>query len=203
MVATTQPRRQAAARPARQAQPRRADLRIVRPDHRVAVVGTLGSAVAITIFVVLFVIAGLHAVLVQTQAQIDAQRAANAQVKRNSMTWSRLRGSTPQSGGGAHVGVDRAQGGQPHPDRPGALPALSSANPAQTEERVTNRNRRPASLVAASSLAPPQPERLPSGSALGALFVLVMGGLLFRLADLQLTWTRPRPAAWQHPANPS
>ena len=81
MVATTQPRRQAAARPARQVQPRRADLRIVRPDHRVAVVGTLGSAVAITIFVVLFVIAGLHAVLVQTQAQIDAQRAANAQVQ--------------------------------------------------------------------------------------------------------------------------
>ena len=45
------------------------------------VVGALGSAVVITFFGVLFAIAGLHAVLVQTQAQIDAQRAANAEVQ--------------------------------------------------------------------------------------------------------------------------
>ncbi len=81
MAATTPARRQAAARPARQAQPRRADLRVVRPDHRVAVVGALGTAVIITFFGVLFAIAGLHAVLVQTQAEIDAQRAANAEVQ--------------------------------------------------------------------------------------------------------------------------
>ncbi|MEM9465849.1 MAG: hypothetical protein AAGA90_10780 [Actinomycetota bacterium] len=78
---TSTARRQPAARPARQAQPRRADLRVVRPDRRVIVVGALGTAVIITFFGVLFAIAGLHAVLVQTQAQIDAQRAANAEVQ--------------------------------------------------------------------------------------------------------------------------
>ena len=81
MAATTNVRRQAAARPARQAQPRRADLRVVRPDRRVVVVGARGTAVIITFFAVLFAIAGLHAVLVQTQAQIDAQRSANAEVQ--------------------------------------------------------------------------------------------------------------------------
>ena len=81
MAATTNARRQPALRPARQAQPRRADLRVVRPDRRVVVVGALGTAVIITFFAVLFAIAGLHAVLVQTQARIDAQRAANAEVQ--------------------------------------------------------------------------------------------------------------------------
>lgn len=81
MVAPTPARRQPAGRPARPAQPRRADLRVVRPDQRVVVVGALGTAVVITFFGVLFAIAGLHAVLVQTQAQIDAQRAANAEVQ--------------------------------------------------------------------------------------------------------------------------
>jgi len=134
MVATTQPRRQAAARPARQVQPRRADLRIVRPDHRVAVVGTLGSAVAITIFVVLFVIAGLHAVLVQTQAQIDAQRAANAQVQEElddvvaALAWI----DTPE--GLEHWALTSGLIEAPEvvsltPIAPGALPAPSSANP--------------------------------------------------------------------------
>ncbi len=134
MVATTQPRRQAAARPARQPQPRRADLRIVRPDHRVAVVGTLGSAVAITIFVVLFVIAGLHAVLVQTQAQIDAQRAANAQVQEElddvvaALAWI----DTPE--GLEHWALTSGLIEAPEvvsltPIAPGALPAPSSANP--------------------------------------------------------------------------
>jgi type II secretory pathway pseudopilin PulG len=81
MAAATTARRQPAVRPARQATPRRADLRVVRSDRRVVVVGALGSAVVVTFFGVLFVIAGLHAVLVQTQAQIDAQRAANAEVQ--------------------------------------------------------------------------------------------------------------------------
>lgn len=45
------------------------------------VVGALGTAVVVTFFGVLFAIAGLHAVLVQTQAQIDAQRATNAAVQ--------------------------------------------------------------------------------------------------------------------------
>jgi cell division protein FtsB len=77
MVATQTVRRPA-ARPARPAQPRQANLRVVRPDHRIRAVGMLGTSVVVALFVVLFVIAALHAVLVQTQAQIDAQRAANA-----------------------------------------------------------------------------------------------------------------------------
>lgn len=80
MVAT-QPVRRPAARPARTAQPRQANLRVVRPDHRIRVVGMLGTAVVATFFAVLFIVAALHAVLVQTQAQIDAQRAANAAVQ--------------------------------------------------------------------------------------------------------------------------
>lgn len=80
MVAT-QPVRRPAARPARAAQPRQANLRVVRPDHRIRVVGMLGTAVVATFFAVLFIVAALHAVLVQTQAQIDAQRAANAAVQ--------------------------------------------------------------------------------------------------------------------------
>jgi hypothetical protein len=80
MVAT-QPLRRPAVRPARPAQPRQANLRVVRPDHRIRVVGMVGTSVAVTLFVVLFVVAALHAVLVQTQAQIDAQRAANAAVQ--------------------------------------------------------------------------------------------------------------------------
>ena len=41
----------------------------------------LGTSVVVALFAVLFVVAALHAVLVQTQAQIDAQRAANAAVQ--------------------------------------------------------------------------------------------------------------------------
>lgn len=87
MAQASPTRGESLVRPARQ-QPRstpvdrrRADLRVVRSDQRVAVVGALGTAVIITFFAVLFVIAALHAVLVQTQAKIDAQRAANATVQ--------------------------------------------------------------------------------------------------------------------------
>ena len=41
----------------------------------------LGTSVVVARFAVLFGVAALHAVLVQTQAQIDAQRAANAAVQ--------------------------------------------------------------------------------------------------------------------------
>ena len=80
-MAVPTPARRTAPRPARTAQQRPANLRVVRPDHRVRVVGTMGTAVVITFFVVLFAIAGLHAVLVQTQARIDAQRSANAEIQ--------------------------------------------------------------------------------------------------------------------------
>ena len=82
MAAPTAARRlQAApARPARRPspQPRRAPLRVVQPDARIRIVGTMGTLVVIALFGILFTIAGLHAVLVQTQARLDAQRAANA-----------------------------------------------------------------------------------------------------------------------------
>lgn len=80
-MAATQPARRTAARPAREAQPQRAKLRVVRPDHRIRVVGLLGTSVVVTFFGVLFVVAALHALLVQTQAQIDAQRATNAVIQ--------------------------------------------------------------------------------------------------------------------------
>ncbi len=69
---TSRPRpRSAPARPA----PRRSPLRIVRPDERVRTVGAIGTLVAAFFFVVLFALAGLHAVVVQTQAEIDTINA--------------------------------------------------------------------------------------------------------------------------------
>lgn len=63
------------SRPARKtaakAAPRRADLRVVRTDDRARTVGAIGSIVASFFFVVLFALAGLHAVVVQTQAELD------------------------------------------------------------------------------------------------------------------------------------
>ena len=74
-------RRSATPRSNRPAQPRRANLRVVRPDHRIRVVGAFGTGVVLALFAMLFIVASLHAVLVQTQAQIDAQRAANAEIQ--------------------------------------------------------------------------------------------------------------------------
>ena len=134
MAAPTQARRAVAARPARQAQPRRADLRVVRPDHRVVVVGAVGTAVIISFFAVLIAVAGLHAVLVQTQAQIDAQRAANAQVQEElddvvaALAWI----DTPE--GLEHWALTSGLIEAPEvvsltPVAPGALPAPTSADP--------------------------------------------------------------------------
>ncbi len=142
MAATTPARRQAAARPARQAQPRRADLRVVRPDHRVAVVGALGTAVIITFFGVLFAIAGLHAVLVQTQAEIDAQRAANAEVQEEldevvaALAWI----DTPE--GLEHWALTSGLIEAPEvisltPIAPGALPAPASDDPFAPNSEAT------------------------------------------------------------------
>lgn len=52
--------------------PKAAPLRVVRPDERVRTVGAIGSAVAVFFFLVLFALAGLHAVVVQTQSELDA-----------------------------------------------------------------------------------------------------------------------------------
>ena len=64
-------------RPGARPEPRRAPLRVVRPDPRSRALGRMSTLVLIGLFAILFAIAGLHAVLVQTQAHLDAQRADN------------------------------------------------------------------------------------------------------------------------------
>lgn len=69
----------AAARPSRHGNtklaPKRADLKVVHSVERVRTVGAISSIVASFFFVVLFALAGLHAVVVQTQADLDAVNA--------------------------------------------------------------------------------------------------------------------------------
>lgn len=69
MVATSRPLRR------RSAVPKRPALRVVRPDERARTVGAISTAVACFFFVVMFALAGLHAVVVQTQAELDAVNA--------------------------------------------------------------------------------------------------------------------------------
>jgi hypothetical protein len=64
-----------ARRSAPKAAPERARLRVVRPDDRVRTVGAISTAVAGFFFVVMFALAGLHAVVVQTQAVLDEVNA--------------------------------------------------------------------------------------------------------------------------------
>ncbi|MBT5139632.1 MAG: hypothetical protein HOH36_12820 [Acidimicrobiaceae bacterium] len=64
------------ARPLKAA-PRRAPLQVVRPDTRIRTAGAIGTTVLLIIFTTLFVLAAVHAVLVQGQAQIDAINAQN------------------------------------------------------------------------------------------------------------------------------
>ena len=76
-VTPTRGRLAAQLRPAARPQPRRAPLRVVRPDERTRALGRMSTLVIVGLFAILFAVAGLHAVLVQTQARLDAQRAAN------------------------------------------------------------------------------------------------------------------------------
>ncbi|MDG2027379.1 MAG: hypothetical protein P8J50_09735 [Acidimicrobiales bacterium] len=62
------PKRSTAPRKAAAAQPR---LRVVRHDERVRTVGTISTMVAAFFFVVMLALAGLHAIVVQTQADLD------------------------------------------------------------------------------------------------------------------------------------
>ena len=59
------------------AAPRRAPLQVVRPDTRIRTVGAIGTTVLLVGFATLFVLAAVHAMLVQGQAQIDAINAEN------------------------------------------------------------------------------------------------------------------------------
>lgn len=63
----------------------RADLRVIRAHHRARTVGTLSTIVGTFILLLLFMLAGLHAVLVQTQATLDSVDAeiSTLEVQRN------------------------------------------------------------------------------------------------------------------------
>jgi hypothetical protein len=83
---------------ARARAPRRAELRVVRGDERVRAVGTIGSMVAGFFFLVLFVLAGLHAVVVQTQAELDAVDAhiVELEERRDEAEEARARADSPE-----------------------------------------------------------------------------------------------------------
>ncbi len=66
------------ARPLRRPATRPAPLEVVRPDGRARTIGAMGTLVVLLVFITLFAVAGLHAVLAQTQAQIDAIHAENS-----------------------------------------------------------------------------------------------------------------------------
>ena len=71
-------RRQARSQPntaASRSQAGRAGLRVVKEEDRARTVGTISSIVAAFFFVVLFALSGLHAVVVQTQAELDGVNA--------------------------------------------------------------------------------------------------------------------------------
>jgi len=78
---TSAPRTRTVAKP----QDRRADLRVVRANERVRTVGTLGTIIGSTLMAMLMLLAGLHAVLVQTQAKLDSldSEIAGLEVQRN------------------------------------------------------------------------------------------------------------------------
>ncbi|MDW3218519.1 MAG: hypothetical protein R8F63_07870 [Acidimicrobiales bacterium] len=81
MAATSRPVRARKAQPRPAATPNRARLRVVRPDERARTVGTISTMVAGFFFAVLFALAGLHAVVVQTQADLDAVNAEIAELE--------------------------------------------------------------------------------------------------------------------------
>lgn len=80
MAATSRPVRSKKAAP-RTAAPDRSRLRVVPPDERARTVGTISTMVAGFFFAVLFALAGLHAVVVQTQADLDAVNAEIAELE--------------------------------------------------------------------------------------------------------------------------
>ncbi len=70
--ATKSSRRHAAPAPRRTPAKERAPLRVVRAPERVRSVGAMGTLFVVLVFATLFALAALHAVLVETQARIDA-----------------------------------------------------------------------------------------------------------------------------------
>ena len=72
-MASTTARRPQRATP--KAAPKRAELKVVRSDERARTVGAISTIAAAFFFIVLFALAGLHAVVVQTQADLDGVNA--------------------------------------------------------------------------------------------------------------------------------
>lgn len=77
MAATTS---RAVRKPARSSA-RPARLEVVRPDERGRTVGTISTMVALFFFALLFALAGLHAVVVQTQSELDDVNAEIAELE--------------------------------------------------------------------------------------------------------------------------
>jgi hypothetical protein len=70
--ATKPSRRHAAPAPRRAPAKEKAPLRVVKAPERVRSVGAMGTLFVVLVFATLFALAALHAVLVETQARIDA-----------------------------------------------------------------------------------------------------------------------------------
>ena len=131
MVATT-PLVRPQTRPAsRSDRPR---LRVVRPEEAVRGIGRFGSILGAVVFVGMLAIAALHAVLVQTQAEIDSQRTANAvlqaQVDQSVVTLAWIDSPEGLESWARDNGLVVAEETRPlAPVNPGELPAPLSANP--------------------------------------------------------------------------
>ena len=150
----------------------------------------LGTSVVVALFAVLFVVAALHAVLVQTQAQIDAQRAANAAVQAElaAVTADLARVDSPE--GLEQWAIDAGLVLAPEvvilsPVVPGTLAPPISGDPFFGGGGVSPAGRRPGRSRSTTSARPTVcPNRL---RTLCAVFIIVIGGFGYRLADLQLT----------------
>jgi hypothetical protein len=121
-------------RPTPKAAPERTRLRVVRADDRARTVGAISSAVAGFFFVVMFALAGLHAVVVQTQAVLDE---VNADI--SALEEIRINTLAEQARASSAVGISdaaQAAGYVPAPEvvnlvvvPPGRLTPPSSADP--------------------------------------------------------------------------
>jgi|DEB0MinimDraft_10_1074344.scaffolds.fasta_scaffold00077_32 hypothetical protein len=109
-------------------------LRVVGADDTISSIGRIGSLIGAIAFVGLLGIAALHAVLVQTQAEIDAQRSENAvlqeQVDQSVVTLAWIDSPEGLETWARDHGLVVAEETRPlAPVNEGALPAPASANP--------------------------------------------------------------------------
>lgn len=140
MVATTPlVRPQSRPTPERN-QPR---LRVVAPDEAIRGIGRFGSVLGALAFVGMLAIAALHAVLVQTQAEIDAQRNENAalqaQVDESVVTLAWIDSPEGLEAWAQQQGLVVAEETRPlAPVNPGELPPPTEANPFGPERGASN-----------------------------------------------------------------